>query len=152
MIGKKGSLEWPTFLIKSIFSMLLFIIGIFMVIDVANANGISFDGTMQDITFQINAARLIDSPDCWAWEEKVPGSYLVHAGTIDTAKLNNINSCLTHNGNKLPYSYEIKYISSGKSGIAASYGSLNTKHDEEWIAVKIIDGGKTHDGLLHIEL
>ena len=95
--SKKATMEWPSFLISSIFSMLLFIIGVFMILNVANAGKIDIDPKLDALNYGLLASRVLNSADCLAWEEKTPDGYLVHAGIIDDSKFssNRIKDCIS---------------------------------------------------------
>ena len=112
-------MEWPSFLISSIFSMLLFIIGVFMILNVANAGKIDIDPKLDALNYGLLASRVLNSADCLAWEEKTPDGYLVHAGVIDANKLSNnenVRNCIF--GKK----YYIYVSIPGKPGMSVSDG------------------------------
>jgi len=144
MSNKRGA-EWPTFLIKSIFSLLLFIVGIMIIIGVVKSGDINFKNDLNYLKFQTETARLLNSASCWAWEENTPSGYLVHAGVIDLSKLDNINGCLSG----VDYSYEIKYTApDGIKTVTMSRGSGMTYSD--LFGIKVVLNGNMYDGIASI--
>ncbi|MEK6807781.1 MAG: hypothetical protein AABX75_02005 [Nanoarchaeota archaeon] len=168
-MNKKATMEWPTFLISTIFSMLLFIIGIFMIFNVAKLGNINPDVKLDVLNYGLLASRVLNSADCLAWEEKTPNGYLVHAGIIDSNKLSNINDCisgkkdyvavewLSHENNvRASVVVSSLGVISDPSGIMGSGftfdGQPLDKSKWDYFAVKVFDGGKLHDGVALIAI
>ncbi|MBS3063910.1 MAG: hypothetical protein J4445_00475 [DPANN group archaeon] len=88
-------MEWPQALISTIFAVILLGVGLFMLFEVAKPQADYPDLLSEELEAQIIAERIFNSPNCLAWEEKYIDKdgvqkYLVHAGTIDLTKGNNV--------------------------------------------------------------
>ena len=153
-MNKKGA-EWPSFLISSIFSMLLFIIGIFIVLDVAKSTETTFKTDIAQLNFDSSAARVLNSADCLAWEEQTPAGYLVHAGIIDTSKMqsNRLSGCLSGAKYYVEAKYNSVQLSAKNGGMIVSndviyVGTTRVSPDQDdWFAVKVYDNGNLYDGV-----
>src|SRR3989338_5226417 len=154
--NKKATMEWPTFLISTVFSMLLFIIGVFMIIDVAKTSNFEFQFHTEQLNYGLLASRVLNSADCLAWEEKTPNGYLVRAGILDFGKFSadRIDSCISGKSYYVEFvplsktdsfSPTIKGISRDtQTGILYLAGT-NTQLDKkyyDWFAAKLFSGGR----------
>lgn len=88
-------MEWPQALISTIFAVILLGIGLFMMYEIAQPQADYPDLLSEELEARIIAERIFNSPSCLAWEELYldkdgTQKYLVHAGTIDLTKGNNV--------------------------------------------------------------
>jgi len=150
MVNKKGS-GWPTQLLSTVFSLVLLLIGIFIMNDVikfVDANEIKYTGTLN---FYTVAARVMNSPDCAAWEESYPGQatiYQPHLGIIDISKFNNtkIQKCISGKDFLIVLSYNGREVSTEKNPNDLE----NARRDI--FPVRVYDNEKMYDGMLKVTI
>ncbi len=152
VIGKKG-MDWPSVLMSTVFSAVLLLLGTMMIADVSNSvtlNGIKYTGTLD---FYAVAERIMNSPDCAAWEEMYLGNTIVyqpHFGIIDIGKFNQerIENCIKDRNFKIT-------LQQGSETISVANVDSFSKFKVVWtdiFPVKVQKNGVLYDGWLEVTI
>jgi len=150
--GKKG-MEWPAVMMSTVFSAVLLVLGVMMIADVSNSvtlNGIKYTGTLD---FYAVAERIMNSPDCTAWEEMYSGNSIVyqpHLGIIDIEKFNQdrIASCIKDRNFKVTLQQGSEKISVANVDSFAKFKVIWT----DIFPVKVQKNHVLYDGQLEVTI
>lgn len=141
--GRKGW-QWPTALLSMVFSMVLLIFGTMILADAAkaiNVNDVKYQGT---VNFYAVAARVMNSPDCAAWEEYYENGYQPHLGIIDfnSFNQNRIENCIKDRNFAITLSHNGKttYLERNPNDLKGAV--------TEVFPVRVRENNKMYDGFL----
>ncbi|MBS3065348.1 MAG: hypothetical protein J4451_02505 [DPANN group archaeon] len=155
-------MEWPQALISTVFALILFGMGLFMMFKIAEPVITNTEFLTYELEAGILAARIYNSPDCLAWEENIGGKIAVHSGVIDLSKHNpsetlddglriKVKSCLQ--SNSVPVNIGLT-DSNGNEIVTAQkiiYKNKYVARDYYLVKIKQLDGTFT-DGRLFVEV
>lgn len=152
MMNKKGS-DWPAALLSMIFSVVLLLFGTMIIIDVVKFAEVKSVDYIGNLNFYALSTRIINSPDCAAWEESFDSgnalSYKPRLGIIDITKFNGdrIQKCISGNKFLMTLSYNKKEVK-----IEKDPGKLPGDTTREIYPVRVLENGMFYDGMLEMKI
>ncbi len=150
MVINKRGMQWPAVLMSTVFSMILLIFGVMFVADVVKSVEVKNVDYIGHINYYALAERIMNSPDCAAWEEQfnTPSAvYTPHLGIIDAAKFEQtrISNCIKGNRFDMNLNYNKKKLS-------ISRGDLPEDTTTDIFPVKVYENGVFYDGELEMAI
>ncbi len=85
-LNKKGTF-WISEFAYLIFSGILLLFGMIIIVTFLFSTLSAADAQDEEVKLHIDSARIINSPDCFAWEETIGDQRIVHAGILDFDKM-----------------------------------------------------------------